>query len=350
MTKIFRRRFADCPSEKLKSKIAILKWLRFLAICVSLVGWAGTAKAQQRDKVARIGYVASLSPAAEATRVDAFKRGLQDLGYIEGRNIFVEYRYAEGQREHIPVLVGELVQLKVDILVAEGLTTTRAAKKATTTIAIVMVTANDPVATGIVYSLARPGGNITGLTRLTRDLSGKRLELLMDVLPTMSRVGIFWNTDNAASATGFKAYKTAALMLKIKLQSLGVREGTPEFESLFHAATHNRAHALVIILHPLMRRHSNQLAHLAMKHRLPSMYEGTSFVEDGGLMSYASNDPENFRRAAYYVDRILKGAKPADLPVEQPTEFEFVINLKPAKRIGLTIPPNVLARADKVIR
>jgi putative ABC transport system substrate-binding protein len=304
----------------------------------------------QSRRLSRIGYVAPLSPGAEAARIDAFKRGLQELGYIEGENINVEYRYAHGKSDRMPPLFSELIQLNVDVLVAEGLTTTRVAKKATSIIPIVMVTANDPVATGIIDSLARPGGNITGLTRLTRDLSGKRLEILNEAVPGISRVGIIWNADNAAAATGFKAYGAAALTIGINVQSLGIREQAPDLERAFQAADKEPAQALIVILHPLTRRHSKELGALAIKHRLPTMHEASSFVEAGGLISYASNDTENFRRAAYYVDKILKGAKPADLPVEQPTKFELVINLKTAKQIGLTIPPNVLARADRVIR
>ncbi|HEV8726223.1 MAG TPA: ABC transporter substrate-binding protein [Candidatus Binatia bacterium] len=319
----------------------------FSAILLAL---CSIAEAQQAGKMPRIGYVAPLSRAAESTRIEAFKRGLQDFGYVEGKNIQVEYRYAEGSSDRLPALVSDLVQLKLDVLVAEGLTTTRAAKDATTTIPIVMVTANDPVATGIVDSLARPGGNITGLTRLTRDLSGKRLELLKEAIPGISRVGVLWDADNANAATGFKEYEAAAPTLKAKLQSLGVRGPTPDLEGAFQAAAKGRVHALIVILNPVIRRYSKEIANLAIRNRLPSIYEVSSFVEAGGLMSYSSNDTENFRRAAYYVDRILRGSKPADLPVEQPTKFELVINLKTAKQIGLTIPQSVLYRADKVIK
>ena len=244
------------------------------------------------------------------------------------------------------------MQLKVDVLVVGTLSSIRAAKQATKTIPIVMVIAVDPVATGIVDSLARPGGNITGLTTLNRELSGKRLELLKEAVPRLSRVGVLWEADSRsqAAAIGFKEYEAAARALKIPLQSLEVRGPNPDFEGAFQAAAKGRASALITIRSALLVRYPKQIADLAIKNRLPSMYEGSQYVEAGGLMSYAANDTESFRRAAVYVDKILKGAKPADLPVEQPMKFEFVINLKTAKQIGLTIPPNVLARADRVIK
>jgi ABC-type uncharacterized transport system substrate-binding protein len=242
------------------------------------------------------------------------------------------------------------VQLKVDVIVAAALPAIRAAKQETKTIPIVMVTTQDPVAAGIVDSLAHPGGNITGLTRLTRELRGKRLELLKEVLPRVSPVGILVDPNTTALATSFKDYETVASALKIQLQSLEVRGPNPDFEAAFQAAAKARVSALITVNTSLFNRYPKRIADLAIKNRLPSMYEASDFVEAGGLMSYASNDAGNFRRAAWYVDRILKGAKPADLPVEQPMKFEFVINLKTAKQIGLTIPPNVLARADKVIK
>jgi putative ABC transport system substrate-binding protein len=238
----------------------------------------------------------------------------------------------------------------VDVLVVSTGPTIRAAKQATKTIPIVIVTTEDPVAAGLIDSLARPGGNITGLTRLTRELSGKRLELLKEIVPTISRVGVLWDANVTTPGSALKDYETAAPALKLRLQSLEVRGPKPDLEGAFKAAAKGRANALVTILNPLLNRYQKQIADLAIKHRLPSMFESNYYVEAGGLMSYATDDAANFRRAATYVDKILKGAKPADLPVEQPTKFEFVINLKTAKQIGLTIPPNVLARADKVIK
>ena len=283
--------------------------------------------------------------------IEAFQQGLRDLGYIERKNILIEYRYAEGKLDRVPGLIDELVQLKVDVLVSGLLPGILAAKQATKTTPIVMVTTVDPVATGLVDSLARPGGNVTGLTRLTRELSGKRLELLTEVVPGRSRIGILWDADSrSASGIGFKEYEVAALATKVQLQSLEVRGPKPDFEGAFQAAVKARAGALIIIHGALFGRYPKRIADLALKNRLTSIYEDSRYVEAGGLMSYSADPAENFRRAAMYVDKILKGAKPADLPVEQPMKFEFVINLKTAKQIGLTIPPNVLARADKVIR
>jgi len=309
------------------------------------------AQAQQAKKIPRIGYLSGRGdPSTPDPLVEAFRQGLRDLGYIEGKNILVEYRYAEGKLDRIPSLVAELVQLKVDVLVSATPGAIRAAKQATKTIPIVMLTNVDPVATGIVVSLARPGGNITGLARFTTELSGKRLELLKEMVPRISRVGILWDADDPAAATGFKEYEAAAPALKIQLQSLEVRGPNPDLEGAFQAAAKERASVLITVRSTLLLRYPKRTADLAIKNRLPSIYAGSDFVEAGGLVSYSSNDAESFKRAATYVDKILKGAKPSDLPVEQPTKFELVINVKTAKQIGLAIPPNFLARADKVIR
>ena len=240
--------------------------------------------------------------------------------------------------------------LKVDVLVSGTVPAILAAKQATKTTPIVMVFNADPVETGIVDSLARPGGNVTGLTRLTRELGGKRLELLKDVVPRISRVGVLWDADEASAAIGFKEYQTAARALKLQLQSMEVRGPKPDLEGAFRDAAKEHASAIIAIRNGLLNLHLERIGDLAIKNRMPSMYEGSDFVQAGGLMSYSANDADLFRRAAYYVDRILKGTKPADLPVEQPTKFELVINLKTAKQIGLTIPQAVLYRADKVIR
>ena len=244
----------------------------------------------------------------------------------------------------------ELVQIKVDVLVITSLPAIRAAKQATETIPIVMVTTVDPVATGLIDSLAYPGGNVTGLTRLTRELSGKRLDLLTEVIPKLSRIAVLWEAGIPGSAISLKEYEVAASALKLTLQSLRVEVRTQTCEGAFQIAIKARAGALVTIFGPVLGRHSKPIADLGIKHRLPSMCERIDFVEAGGLVSYSANDADNFRRAAIYVDKILKGAKPADLPVEQPTKFELIINLKTAKQIGVTIPPNTLARADRVIR
>jgi putative ABC transport system substrate-binding protein len=317
------------------------------ALCIS-------ADAQQPKKVALVGVLSGRGVPTATTpdrNADAFRKGLRDLGYIEGKNILVEYRYTEGKQGSIPSLVAELVQLKVDVLVSTAPSVIRAAQQATKTIPIIMVTTEDPVATGLIDSLARPGGNITGLTRLTRELSGKRLEMLKEVVPGITRVGVVWSAANAPGlATSFNGYETAARALKITLQSLEVRGPNPDLEGAFRDAAKGRVSALITATNRVLLPYTKKIADLAIKNRLPSMYEARQYVEAGGLVSYSANEAESFRRAAYYVDRILKGAKPADLPVEQPMKFELVINLKTAKQIGLTIPPNVLARADKVIR
>jgi putative ABC transport system substrate-binding protein len=306
--------------------------------------------AQQQKKVPRIGYVSgggnSNNP---GPYVEALRQGLRDLGYIEGKSFVIEYRGAEGKPDRMPSLVTELVQFKVDVLVVPTAGAVRAAKQATKTIPVVMVTQVDPVAAGLVDSLARPGGNITGLTTLQRDLSGKRLELLMDVIPRLSRVGVLRNPDDE-TAIGFRDYEAAAPALKIRLQSLNARGSDPDLEGAFREAVKGRAGAVITITNSPLLRNSKRITALALKNRLPSMYEGTTWVDNGGLMSYSANDFELFRRAATYVDKILKGAKPADLPIEQPTKFEFVMNLKTAKQIGLTIPQKVLVRADRVIK
>jgi putative tryptophan/tyrosine transport system substrate-binding protein len=313
-----------------------------LALCFS-------AQAQQPKTVPRIGILGGTGP--ERPTIEAFRQGLRNLGYIEGKNIQIEYRDSEGKNERFPSLVAELVQLKVDVLVSGVAPAIHAAKRATKTIPIVMVVTVDPVATGLVDSLARPGGNITGLTRLTRELSGKRLELLTEVVPGISRVGLLWSaTPGAEAQTAAPNYEAAARAMKIQFQSLEVRGPDPDLGGAFRAASKGRASALITIQNSLLTRYTKAIVELAIKNRLPSMFEGSDYVESGGLVSYASNDAESYKRAAYYVDRILKGTKPADLPVEQPTKFEFVVNLKTAKQIGLTIPPNVLARADRVIK
>jgi ABC-type uncharacterized transport system substrate-binding protein len=321
------------------------------ALCALLFALCSSAWAQQPAKIPRIGVLSSSGSAgAPGSQIEAFRQGLRDLGYIEGKNIQVEYRYAEGDQDRMASLVSELVQLKVNVLVVTALTAVRIAKQVTKTIPVVMVILSDPVATGIVDSLAHPGGNITGFTRLTRELSGKRLELLKEAIPRVSRVGVLWDADAPGAAAALKEYIAASHALKIQIQSLELRSRDLDFEGPFRVAAKAPSGALVAINNSLVRRHSTRIADLAISNRLPSMYEGRDYVAAGGLMSYSANETEAYSRAATYVDKILKGRKPADLPVEQPTKFEFVVNLKTAKQIGLTIPPNVLARADKVIR
>jgi putative ABC transport system substrate-binding protein len=280
---------------------------------------------------------------------EAFRRGLRELGYVEGKTILIEHRYAEGVEDRLPNLVAELIQLKVDILFSATIRGIRAAKEATTTIPIVMATTADPVATGLVQNLARPGGNITGVTRLVRELSGKRLELFKETVPTISRVGVLGDGTGVV-ATGFKAYETAGRVLNIPVETLAVRAPNPDFEAAFQVAMKRNVNALITISGGVTLSYPKQIADLATKKRLPSMCERDSYVQAGCLMSYSADETESYRRAAFYVDKILKGTNPAELPVEQPIKFELMINLKTAKQIGLTIPPNVLARADKVIR
>ena len=318
-----------------------------LALATMLFALSLNAQAQQPAKVWRIGYVTS---GGAPSSIEPLRQRLRDLGYIEGKNIVIEFRSAEARTDRIPGLVAELVQLKVDVFVLPGLTAIRAAKQATKTIPIVMVANFDPVETGIVDSLARPGGNITGLSTLQRELSGKRLELLKEAVPKMSRVGVLWDQSTPGPVMSSKEYETVARAFKIALQSLEVRGPNPDFEGVFQAAAKGRASALITISNALVNRHTKRIADLAIKHRLPSMFETDDWVDAGGLISYAADDAEKYKRAAYYVDRILKGTKPADLPVEQPMKFELVINLKTAKQIGVTIPQWTLIKADRVIK
>jgi ABC-type uncharacterized transport system substrate-binding protein len=316
----------------------------FFALCFP-------AEAQQPGKIPRVGYISGTGTSSNrGPYVEALRHGLRDLGYVEGQNFVIEYRGAEGKPDRMPSLVNELVQLKVDVLVVPTVSALRAAKQATNKIPIVMVTQVDPVATGLVDSLARPGGNITGLATLQRDLGGKRLELLAEVVPRLSRVGILRNPDEEVGSIGFKDYEAAARALKIRLQSLEARGSNPDLEGAFRAAVDGRANAIITITNGPLFRNSKRIADLALKNRLPSAYEGGTWVEAGGLMSYSANDLDLYRRAATYVDKILTGAKPADLPIEQPTKFEFVLNLKTAKALNLTIPQSVLFRADRVIK
>ena len=330
-----------------------MKDILFTVVVVLLLAVCFSADAQQPGKIPRIGYLTGTreptQDAPDANR-DAFRQGLRDLGYIEGKNIQLEYRYGAGNAERAASLVAELLHLKVDIIVSPVASGILAAKHATKTVPIVIVTNEDPVATGLVDSLARPGGNITGLTRLTRELAGKRLELLKDIVPTISGVGVLLDAESAVARLAFREYEAAGKTLKMPLQSLELRSSNPDFDKAFQTAAKGRVSALVTLRNPLLIDNRKRIAELAIQHRLPSISEGSVSVNAGMLASYSSDENDSFRRAAFYVDKILKGAKPADLPVEQPTRFEFIVNLKAAKQIGLTIPPNVLARADRVIR
>ena len=327
-------------------------FLLSILILAAQLTFGAVTEAQQPKKVPRIGFVsarANPTPTTPDSSADALRQGLRNLGYIEGKNIVIEYRYFEGKVDRIPSLVAELLQLKLDVVVSVNTLAIRAFKQASKTIPIVIVINDDPVTTGIVDSLARPGGNVTGLTRFTRELSGKRLQLLKEAVPKISRVGVLDDASTDIRAS-FQDFEPAARALKIHLQSLEIRGPNPDLAGAFQAAAKGRVNALITVRTALLIRYRKQIADLVIKNRLPSMWEGSDFVEAGGLMSYSSSDAEVFRRAAYHVDRILNGTKPADIPVEQPTKFELIINLKAAKQIGLTIPPNVLVRADKVIQ
>ncbi len=329
------------------SRFLVFIWL--LPIVLLLAGFP--LEAQQSTKIPRIGYVSGTGSSSDpGPYIEALRQGLRDLGHIDGKNIIIEFRGAEGTQTRIPSLVAELVQLKVDVLVSGNFPGASAAKQITKTIPIVMVTNEDPVATKLIDSLARPGRNVTGIATLQRELGGKRLELLTETVPRILRIGVLREADAQTAAIGFKEYETAARALKIQLQSLEVREPQPDFEGAFQAAAKGRASALITITNPLVLRYRKRITDLAIKNQLPSMYEGSAWVEDGGLMSFSTDDLDVFRRVATYVDKILKGVKPADLPVEQPTKYEMVVNLKTAKQMGLTIPPHVLARADRVIK
>ena len=309
------------------------------------------AEAQQAKRMPRIGYVSGTgSLSAPGPYIEALRQGLRDLGYIDGKSIAIEFRGAEGKPTRIPSLVAELVQLKVDVLVSGNFPAASAAKQTTKTIPIVMVSNEDPVATKLIDSLAQPGGNITGIATLQRELGGKRLELLTETLPRILRIGVLREAVSQTGVIGFKEYETAARALKIQLQSLEVREPKHDLEGAFQAAAKGRVSGIITITNPLVLRHTKRITELAIKNQLPSMYEGSAWVEDGGLMSFSTDDLDVFRRLATFVDKVLKGVRPADLPVEQPTKFELAINLKTARQIGVTIPPNVLARADRVIK
>jgi putative ABC transport system substrate-binding protein len=320
-----------------------------LILCAILVALCTHVKAQQPKKVARIGYIGGSSRSSSSASMKAFRQGLRDLGYVEGKNIVIEYRHAEEKLDRLAGLASELVRLKVDAIVTGGPTVTRAVKEASVTIPIIMVQDPDPVENGFVASLARPGGNITGLSSLTANLSGKRLELLKEILPKLSRMAVFETSTNTGNAQQLKETEVAATGFGVKLQHLDIL-GPKDIGSAFRAAITERADAVLVLNSAVVSSNRKQIADLAVKSRLTVTYPRSEYVEDGGLMSYGVSFTDLNRRAATYVDKILKGAQPADLPVEQPKKFEFIVNLNAAKQIGLTIPPNVLARADKVIR
>ena len=321
-----------------------------LALSAMLLALGLPAQAQQAKKIAKIGYLFASTPAATAHNIEAFRQGLRELGYVEGKTFVLEARYAEGRFERLPELARELVGLKVNVIVTVTDVVIAAVKRETQTIPIVMVVSSDPVGTGFVASLARPGGNVTGLSSMSPELSGKRLELLREVVPGLSRVAFLWNPDVRGTMFDYKETEGAARSLRLQLQSVEMLR-VEDLDRAFSAITKERAQALIMPTgNPVAFANRSQIVSFAQRNRLPSIYGVKEYVDAGGLMSYGPSTPDMFRRAATFVDKILKGAKPADLPVEQPTKFELVINLKAAQQIGVTIPPNVLARADKVIK
>ncbi len=305
--------------------------------------------AQQPAKITRLGYLDAVSFSVNTARIEAFRQGLRKLGYIEGKNLFIEWRSADGKFDRLPALAVELVNLQVQVIVTAGRSATRAAKEESSTIPIVITQDSDPVANGFVASLARPGGNITGLSTLASGLSGKQLELLKEIIPKLSRVAVFGSSTNPDNAQSLREVDLAARAFKVQLQHLDVLD-PKDIETAFRAATNGRPDAVIVLPGAVFDSRRRQIVDLAGKSRLPAIYYKSEFVEDGGLMTYGTSWTDLSQRAATYVDKILKGAKPADLPVEQPKKFELIVNLKAAKQIGLAIPQKVLARADRVFK
>jgi putative tryptophan/tyrosine transport system substrate-binding protein len=327
---------------------------QLVAILAAIIALANSATLTnagegRRLEPARLGFLGATSAVTEKDRIGAFREGMRNLGYVEDKHIAIEWRYAHGKFDRLPELAGELVRLKVEAIVTTGSTSTRAASKATLSIPIIMTNENDPIGNGFVMSLARPGGNITGLSNLAPELSGKQLELLQEVVPKLRRIAVLGTSSSGGNALVRKEAELSSRALGLNIQYLDILAAS-DIHAAFREATERRADAVLALASPVLTSYRKQIADLALKSRLPAIYDRREFVEDGGLMTYGVNALELFRRAATYVDKILKGAKAAELPVEQPTKFELVINLKTAKQIGLTIPPNVLARADRVIR
>lgn len=314
----------------------------------AVAAWPLVARAEQTAKIPRIGLLSPFTPADTAPWHQAFLRGLSDLGWVDGKNIAVEYRYSDGRNDRLPGLIADLVRLKVDIIVTAVTNDTLAAKNATSEIPVVMAAAGDPVATGIVASLARPGGNITGLSQMNPDLTGKRLELLKEIAPNISSVVVLLNPDDPISVLGFNEIELPARKMKVEVHSLEVRDNQ-DLEKALQAAAKAHVDALVIMPNPVFVTNLKQIADFAIENRLPSMFHLREFAKVGGLVSYGVDRNDLFRRAATFVDKILKGASPADLPIEQPTKFELTVNLKTAKALGVTVPPKLLLTADEVI-
>jgi ABC-type uncharacterized transport system substrate-binding protein len=346
MTAISSRR--SVVSKDIGEKF-VTKFICYLLLTTVLLITFSIAGAQQPTKIPRVGFLGGGSASTNLVRIEAFRQGLRELGYVEGKNIVIVQQWADAKLDRLPALTAELLRLKVDIIVTAGAPATRTAKDATVTTPIVITNDNDPIGNGFVASLARPGGNITGLSNLSPELSGKRLELLKETVAKLSRVAVLGTSTVPGNGQNLRETELAAGALKVQLQYLDVLD-PKNIETAFQAAGKGRADAVLVLSGPIFTSRRPQIVQLAVKSRLPAMYFRQEFVEAGGLMTYGANLNDLARRAATYVDKILKGAKPADLPVEQPTKFELIINLKAAKQIGLTIPPNVLARADRVIR
>jgi len=328
----------------MKDKVAV----SVISVIVLVASFCLADAQQTTNAVPRIGFISSST--ADPPMFDAFQQGLRDLGYVDGQNILIESRYGDGRLDRMPALVDELVQKKVDVIVATNNVVIQAAKKATKTIPIVMISSIDPVVAGYVESFAHPGGNITGLAWLLRDVSAKRIELLKELFPKVSRVGILWDADGPGPAVAVKEYESATRAFKLEFQSLGIRGPNPDFVGAFRTAKTARLDALIVVANPLMGQHTKKIFDLAVKYRLPSMVEERQYVNSGGLISYGANRTDLFRRAAGYVGEIVKGAKPGDLSVKVPERFEIFVNLKTARRIGVVIPQDVLVQADKVIQ
>ena len=327
----------------MKKKIAVL------TLSGLLIGLWLSAHAQPPTKVSRIGYLTNGFTSTSPGRTEAFRQGLRELGYVEGKNLFIEWRFADGKPDRLPALAAELVRLKVDVILTTGAGATRIAKEATSAIPIVMGQDPDPVGNRFVASLARPGGNITGLSSLRADLSGKRLELLKELLPKLSRVAVLGSSTNPPNAQALRETEGAAQAFAVQVQYLDI-VSSKDIEKAFPTAINGRAEAILLLGGPVLNSQRTRIVDLAAKNRLPAIYDVPEYVEAGGLTSYGTSINDLFGRAATYVDKILKGAKPADLPVEQPKKFEFIVNLQAAKQISLTIPPNLLVRADRVIK
>ena len=325
-----------------------MKTVITFALTALLLAVTFLAEAQE-TRIPRIAFLGGSTTSALSKRLEAFRQGLRELGYVEEKSIVIEYRYGEGQQDRLPALASDLVRIRMDVIVTGGPLSTRAAKEATTKIPIVMAFDSDPVGNGFVASLARPGGNITGLSTHYPEISGKQLELLKEIVPKLSRVAVLGNLNEPGNAQALKETQRAASAFGVQLQYLDVR-GPGDIEKAFQAARKGHVDAALLLTGAVFFSHRPRVAELAIKSRMPAVYQAGEYVDAGGLMFYGASINDLFRRAATYVDKILKGRKPADLPVEQPTKFELIINLKAAKQIGLTIPPNVLARADKVVR